>query len=444
MNKSTRDNEQMPPAGGNVLAMPAAVPRPGDVVAELLRNGAQALLEKALEAEIAAHLASYESLQDSQGRQRIVRNGYLPQRELQTGVGPVEVQVPRARDQEPHAAGGPIQFRSTLLPPYLRRSAAMDELLPWLHLKGISTGDFGEALEALVGPQARGLSSSTISRLKQVWAQEYEEWSQRDLRGQRFVYLWIDGIFCQARLEEEKQCLLVAIGADAEGRKQLVGLTDGYRESEQSWLELLLDLQRRGLEAGPELAIGDGALGFWKAIRKVYPQTRTQRCWVHKTRNVLDKLPKGGQSKAKAALQAIWLAATKREAESAFQHFQRVWGPRVPAGWRFTTSRPRVPDEGPRGAAGVLRLPGRALAALADDEPDRERVRDSAAEDSQDARLPEPEDGVRDGVPAVAVGAGEMAQAKRNGKLAQGDRRSKIRRRVRQANWSRSGGESPL
>ena len=330
MNKSTRDKEQMPPAGGNVLAMPAAVPRPGDVVAELLRNGAAALLEKALEAEIAAHLASYESLQDSQGRQRIVRNGYLPQRELQTGVGPVEVQVPRARDQEPHAAGGPIQFRSTLLPPYLRRSAAMDELLPWLHLKGISTGDFGEALEALVGPQARGLSSSTISRLKQVWAQEYEEWSQRDLRGQRFVYLWIDGIYCQARLEEEKQCLLVAIGADAEGRKQLVGLTDGYRESEQSWLELLLDLQRRGLEAGPELAIGDGALGFWKAIRKVYPQTRTQRCWVHKTRNVLDKLPKGGQSKAKAALQAIWMAATKREAESAFQHFQRVWGPKYP------------------------------------------------------------------------------------------------------------------
>ena len=242
MNKSTRDNEQMPPAGGNVLAMRAAVPRPGDVVAELLRNG------------------------------------YLPQRELQTGVGPVAVQVPRARDQDPQGPGGPIQFRSTLLPPYLRRSAAMDELLPWLHLKGISTGDFGEALEALVGPQARGSSSSTISRLKQVWAQEYEEWSQRDLRGQRFVYLWIDGIYCQARLEEEKQCLLVAIGADAEGRKQLVGLTDGHRESEQSWLELLLELKRRGLEAGPELAIGDGALGFWKAIRKVYPQTRTQRC----------------------------------------------------------------------------------------------------------------------------------------------------------------------
>ena len=240
------------------------------------------------------------------------------------------MQVPRARDQDPQEPGGPIQFRSTLLPPYLRRSAAMDELLPWLHLKGISTGDFGEALEALLGPQARGLSSSTISRLKQVWVQEYEEWSQRDLRGQRFVYLWIDGIYCQARLEEEKQCLLVAIGADAEGRKQLVGLTDGYRESEQSWLELLLDLKRRGLEAGPELAIGDGALGFWKAIRKVYPQTRTQRCWEHKTRNVLDKLPKGGQKKAKAALQAIWMAATKREAESALQHFQSAWGPKYP------------------------------------------------------------------------------------------------------------------
>ena len=196
--------------------------------------------------------------------------------------------------------------------------------------EGHFDGDFGEALEALVGPQARGLSSSTICRLKQVWAQEYEEWSQRDLRGQRFVYLWIDGIYCQARLDEEKQCLLVAIGADAEGRKQLVGLTDGYRESEQSWLELLLDLKRRGLEAGPELAIGAGALGFWKAIRKVYPQTRTQRCWVHKTRNVLDKLPQGGQKKAKAALQAIWMAATKREAESALQHFQSARGPKYP------------------------------------------------------------------------------------------------------------------
>ena len=232
MNKSTRDNEQRPPAGGKVLEMSAAVPRPGDVVAKILRSGAQALL--------------------------------------------------------------------------------------------------AQALEALVGPRARGLSSSTISRLKQVWTQEYEEWSRRDLHGKPFVYLWIDGIYCQARLEEEKQCLLVAIGADAEGRKQLVGLTDGYRESEQSWLELLLDLKQRGLEAGPELAIGDGALGFWKALRKVYPQTRAQRCWVHKTRNVLDKLPKGGQKKAKAAMQAIWMAATKQEAESAFRHFQSAWEPKYP------------------------------------------------------------------------------------------------------------------
>ena len=207
--------------------MAAALPRPAEVVEELLRYGKQALLLQALEAEIAAHLASYELLKDGHGRQRIVRNGYLPQRELQTGIGSLEVQVPRARDREPQGPGGPIQFRSTLLPPYLRRTSAMDELLPWLHLKGISTGDFGEALAALVGPQARELSSSTISRLKQVSTQEYEEWSQRDLRGQRFVHLWIDGIYCQARLEEEKQCLLVAIGADAQGRKQLVALTDG-------------------------------------------------------------------------------------------------------------------------------------------------------------------------------------------------------------------------
>ena len=330
MNKSTRDSEIVRSRGGEVLEMPAGVSRAGDAVTEILRSGAQALLAQALEAEIAVHLGTYEQLRDAQGRQRIVRNGHLPQRELQTGVGPVAVQVPRARDRDAEGDGGPIQFRSRLLPPYLRRSAAMDELLPWLHLKGISTGDFGEALEALVGPQARGLSSSTISRLKQVWTQEYEEWSRRDLSGQRLVYLWVDGIYCRARLEEEKQCLLVVIGADAAGRKQLVGLTDGYRESEQSWLELLLDLKRRGLEEGPELAIGDGALGFWKALRQAYPRTRTQRCWVHKTRNVLDKLPKGSQQKAKAALQAIWMAETKREAESALQHFENAWGPKYP------------------------------------------------------------------------------------------------------------------
>ena len=330
MNKSTRDNEAVRSAGGAVIDMPAGMPGAGDAVAAILRSGAQALLAQALEAEIAAHLAAYESLRDSHGRQRIVRNGHLPQRELQTGIGPVTVRVPRARDRDAGGDGGPIQFRSTLLPPYLRRSAAMDELLPWLHLKGISTGDFAEALEALVGPQARGLSSSTISRLKQVWTQEYEEWSQRDLRGLRLVYLWVDGIYCRARLEEEKQCLLVAIGADAEGRKQLVGLTDGYRESEQSWLELLLDLKRRGLEEGPELAIGDGALGFWKALRKAYPRTRTQRCWVHKTRNVLDKLPKGSQKKAKTALQAIWMAATKTEAERALRHCETIWGSKYP------------------------------------------------------------------------------------------------------------------
>ena len=289
-----------------------------------------------------------------------MRNGSLPQRDLQTGGGPVAVRVPRARD--PDEVGGSIQFRSTLLPPYLRRTAAMDELLPWLHPKGISTGDFAELLEALVGPQARGLSSSTIRRLKQVWTQEYEEWIRRDLSGQRIVYLWVDGIYGQARLEEEKQCLLVAIVADADGCKPLAGLTDGYRESEQSWLELLLDLKRRGLEGGPDLSIGDGALGFRKALRKAYP--RTQRYWVHKTRNVLDTLPKGLQKKAKAGLRAIWMTATKKEAESALQHFEKAWGAEVPA-------RGGVLGEGSRGAAGVLRLPGGALAALADDEPDQ-------------------------------------------------------------------------
>ena len=264
--------------------------------------------------EVALLLAQYADHRDSAGRQAIVRNGYLPERDVQTGIGAVRVQVPRVRDR----SGAVIRFPSALLPPYIRRSKSLEALLPWLYLKGISTGDFSEALQALLGPDAPGLSPATLSRLKQGWHEELAQWQQRDLSGKRYVYFWVDGVYFQTRLEEARHCILVIIGADATGHKELVGLWDGYRESEQSWKELLLDLKSHGLAQAPALAIGDGALGFWKALRQVYGQTRWQRCWVHKTANVLDKLPKDLQPQAKQRLQAIWMAPDRHRAELAF------------------------------------------------------------------------------------------------------------------------------
>ena len=296
-----------------------------DPLTEVLRLGARRLLAEAVEAEVEAFVAAHADLSDENGRRRVVRHGYQPEREVQTGIGAVAVRRPRVRDRHPDA-GGRIRFTSSILPPYLRRAKSVEELLPWLYLKGISTGDFGEALAALLGPDAPGLSATTIARLKAAWAEEYERWLRRDLSAKRYVYFWADGVYFSPRLEHDKQCLLVIIGADEIGNKDIVGLSDGYRESEQSWLELLLDLKRRGLTASPELATGDGALGFWKALRQVYGQTREQRCWVHKTANVLNKLPKSVQGKAKAHLQDIWMAETRQNAESAFDFFIQAYG----------------------------------------------------------------------------------------------------------------------
>jgi putative transposase len=219
-----------------------------------------------------------------------------------------------------------IRFSSAILPPYARRSKSLEVLIPVLYLKGVSSGDFEEALAALLGKDVGGLSASTIARLKEAWSEEHVRWSKRDLSAKRYVYFWVDGIHVQARLEDHAQCLLVIIGATPEGKKELVGLTDGVRESAQSWKDLLLDLKRRGLSMSPELAIADGALGFWQAIEEVWPKTRGQRCWVHKTANVLNKLPKSQQSKAKRALQEIWMAETKRDALVAFDAFLETWG----------------------------------------------------------------------------------------------------------------------
>ena len=300
-----------------------------DPITDILRSGARKLLAEALEAEIESFLAMYADLKDNQGCQRITRNGYLPEREIQTGVGPVAVKAPRVRDRGPEEETGRIRFSSSILPPYLRKTKSMEELIPWLYLKGISTGDFSEALSALVGKDAPGLSASTISRLKEGWQDDLEEWQKRDLSHKRYVYIWADGIYCNVRIEE-KQCLLVIIGATKDGRKELVALEGGFRESELSWTEVLVDLKHRGLREAPELAVGDGALGFWKALAKVYDTTRWQRCWVHKTANVLNKLPKSIQAKAKSKLHQIWMAPDKDEAQKHFDDFIEIYGAKYP------------------------------------------------------------------------------------------------------------------
>ena len=293
-----------------------------DQLTEVLRNGARALLAQAVEAEVAGFLDKHAQCKTGDGRARVVRHGHLPEREVMTGIGPVPVRQPRVRDRgAPAGDPGRIRFSPSILPPYMRRSKSIETLLPILYLKGISTGDFSEALAALLGKDASGLSATSISRLKEGWSNEHAAWRKRDLSSKRYVYIWADGIHLQARLEDEKQCILVLIGATPEGRKELVGFTDGARENAQDWRELLLDLKRRGLDASPELMIADGALGFWKAAGEVWPKAAGQRCWVHKTANVLAKLPKSQQPKAKRACQEIWMAETKAAAEVAFDAF---------------------------------------------------------------------------------------------------------------------------
>ena len=293
-----------------------------DLLTDVLRNGARALLTQAVEAEVAEFLGQYADLKTEAGLLRVVRHGHLPEREIMTGIGRVAVRQPRVRDREAGAAdAGRIRFTPAILPPYARRSKSLEMLIPILYLKGVSTGDFEEALASLLGKDAPGLSASTIGRLKEVWLDEHKRWNERDLSARRYAYMWADGIHLQARLEDDAQCILVIIGATLEGRKELLGLIDGTRESAHDWRALLLDLRRRGLSLAPQIAVADGALGFWKALGEVWPKTREQRCWVHKTANVLNKLPKSQQPKAKRALQEIWMAETKAEATTAFDAF---------------------------------------------------------------------------------------------------------------------------
>jgi putative transposase len=307
-----------------------------DPLTEILRGGAQRLLRQAIDAEVTDWIERHGKLTDDRDRQLVVRNGHHPTRTLVTGVGPVEVKQPRVLDrrivgqnqdgQDVDAAGQPVmRFGSKILPPYLRKTKAIEELIPWLYLKGISTGDFGEALQALVGPQAAGLSATTITRLLTAWQDEHKDWSRRSLADKQYVYVWADGIHFNVRLEEDRQCILVLMGATAEGKKELIAVVDGHRESEQSWRTLMLDCKQRGLTIDPKVATADGAKGFWKALQKVWPTTRSQRCWVHKTVNVLDKMAKTVQPGAKAKLKQIWMAPTRAEANKAFDNFVTIY-----------------------------------------------------------------------------------------------------------------------
>ena len=296
-----------------------------DPLTELLRTGAEQLIYQAVEAELLELLAEHSERRTEDGKAGVVRNGHLPERELQTGLGPVTIQIPKVRSK----TGEPVTFHSALVPPYVRKTKSLEAALPWLYLKGISSGEMGEALKVLVGPDADGMSASTVSRLKQVWAQEYRNWCEEPLDKDHWAYIWADGVYSGLRAEQTKLCALVVIGVNARGEKHFLAIEDGVRESTQSWREVLLKLKSRGMNV-PELAIGDGAMGFWAALEEVYPETRQQRCWMHKTMNALNCLPKSAQPKAKQALHNIWQAETQADAEKAFDLFIKTYEPKYP------------------------------------------------------------------------------------------------------------------
>ena len=297
-----------------------------DPLVELLRNGAHELISRAVEEELQVFLEQQAGRCAANGRLAVVRNGYQPERALLTGMGPVRVQVPKVRDR----SGEGAVFRSSLVPPYVRRARSVEAALPWLYLKGISTGNMSEALQALVGEEAVGLSAAVVSRLKMRWGQEYDLWRRQPLGKDRWVYMWADGIYSNLRADDNRLCLLVVIGVNERGQKRFLAIEDGVRESTESWRGVLRDLKARGVKLAPKLAVGDGALGFWAALEEQFPETRHQRCWVHKTANVLNYLPKSVQSKAKAGLYEIWMAETRVNAQAAFDSFISTYQAKYP------------------------------------------------------------------------------------------------------------------
>lgn len=297
-----------------------------DALTELLREGAGQLLRQAVQSELEELLDEHAEQRDAQGRTAVVKNGHLPEREVLTGIGPVAVRVPKVRSRTDE----PVVFRSSLVPPYVRKAKSIEAALPWLYLRGISTGEMAAALSVLVGEQARGLSAPVVSRLKLKWQSEHRRWCARRLDAERWVYLWVDGIYSGLRGENGRLCALVVMGVNERGQKRFLAIEDGVRESAQSWREVLLGLKARGLEIPPELAVGDGALGFWAALEEIYPQTRPQRCWMHQSTNVLNDLPKSVQPKAKALLQEIWMAPTRQAAHGAFDRFIASFAAKYP------------------------------------------------------------------------------------------------------------------
>lgn len=294
---------------------------------DLVKRGARQVIQQAIEAELAELLSTCSNITTLHGKRAVVRNGYLPEREVLTAAGQIVVQVPKVRDR----TGSGIKFNSNVVPPYVRKSPRVSAALPWLYLKGISTGNMADALKVLLGDDARGLSANVVSRLKEQWAGEHTNWNRRDLSLSRYVYWWADGIHTGLRSEHsDGQCLLVIVGVTPEGTKERVAIGDGYRESKESWKDLLLDLKQRGLQSGPLLAAGDGAMGFWAALEEVFPQTRHQRCWFHKMGNVLNALPKSLQARAKADMQAIWMASTRDDSRAACTKFVERYKAKYP------------------------------------------------------------------------------------------------------------------
>jgi transposase-like protein len=311
----------------NINVVPLRLPNEvDDPLTNILRSGARQLLAQAVEMEAEAFLLAMKGLKLPDGRDRLVRHGHGPERTIQTGIGPVEVERVKIRDRAAAEDGERIRFTSAILPLWARRTKSLDTLLPVLYLRGISTGDFQEALAALLGQNAPNLSPAVISRLTAEWQGEYERWQKRDLSARRYVYVWADGVFLQARMEDHGECMLVLIGATPEGKKELIGFQVGVRESAQSWRELLVEVKSRGLTIAPEIAVGDGALGFWKALDEVFPGTRHQRCWVHKTANILNKVTLSVQTNMKKDLREIYLAPNRASAEVAINVFAEKYG----------------------------------------------------------------------------------------------------------------------
>ena len=335
MNESKVSSRRNPVGSPEVLKFDPEIEDSRSVLDRIIRDGARKMLQAALESEVDSFLELYGSKVDQSGRRLVVRNGHMPSRDVITGAGNLEIKQPRVRDKSSDSEHR-IKFASSILPPYLRRSKAINELIPWLYLKGISTGDFSDALRSLTGCETDTASASTVVRLKESWSDDFEKWNKRDLSSTRFVYIWADGIHVNVRLEDQenqRQCILVLMGATEDGEKELIAVQDGFRESEASWTELLMDLKNRGLKVEPKLAIGDGALGFWAAVRKVFPKIREQRCWFHKTGNVLNQMPKSVQSRAKDALHEIWMAETREDAYKAFERFGEMYGAKYPKAW---------------------------------------------------------------------------------------------------------------